>query len=240
MNICSSWSWNPVKWLNHPCGFSIVLRAPRWGKVYIVITRNLTNLEIERKLNLPHWIGIWRLKAKSKAGRKALYYKEAKLVRQISYPLSIQLLKIYNGYILNDDWMDMNVQQNFNARLNCVQINDMWNIRIGKNILSNRLGILNNEINYDWLDLTLTGFQLKCKDLYLKNWDLFDWQTRIMTIIFFNNVNPILRWQLTNSNLIFEWCKFVTVTTEGWHINFYYQFYRSKLPNCVNPSSTSL
>ena len=60
------------------------------------------------------------------------------------------------------------VQQNFNARLNSVQINDMSNLRIGKNVLSNRLGILNNEINYEWLNLTLTGFKLKCKNLYLK------------------------------------------------------------------------
>ena len=66
----------------------------------------------------------------------------------MKYRLSIQLFKIYNGYILNDDWMDMNVQQNFNARLNSIQINDMLNLRIGKNILSNRLGILNNEINF--------------------------------------------------------------------------------------------
>ena len=65
--------------------------------------------------------------------------------------------------------MDMNVQQNFNARLNSVQINDMSNLRIGKNVLSNRLGILNNEINYEWLNLNLTGFKLKCKNLYLKN-----------------------------------------------------------------------
>ena len=62
----------------------------------------------------------------------------------MKYRLSIQLFKIYNGYILNDDWMDMNVQQNFNARLNSVQINDMSNLSLGKNILSNRLGILNN------------------------------------------------------------------------------------------------
>ena len=37
----------------------------------------------------------------------------------------------------------------------------MSNLRVGKNILTNRLGILNNEINYNWLNLTLTGSNAK-------------------------------------------------------------------------------
>ena len=89
----------------------------------------------------------------------------------MKYRLSIQLYKIYNGlyngHIINDDWMDMNAQQNLNARMNCVQINDRSNLRIGKNIMANRLGILNNEINYNWLYLSLTSFKLKSKNLYL-------------------------------------------------------------------------
>ena len=47
------------------------------------------------------------------------------------------------------------------------KITDMSNLRIGKNILTNRLVVLNNEIDYNWLNLTLTGFKLKCKNLYL-------------------------------------------------------------------------
>ena len=38
------------------------------------------------------------------------------------YKLSIQLYKIFNGEILNDDWIDLNFQQNFNARTMCVHI----------------------------------------------------------------------------------------------------------------------
>ena len=59
-------------------------------------------------------------------------HKRATPMDIMKYRLSIQLFKIYNGYILNDDWMNMNVQQNFNARLNSIQINDMSNLRIGK------------------------------------------------------------------------------------------------------------
>ena len=54
------------------------------------------------------------------------------------YRLAIQLYKIYNGNEMNRDWMDMNIQQNFNSRLKLFQINDYSNIRLGKNINDNQ------------------------------------------------------------------------------------------------------
>ena len=54
------------------------------------------------------------------------------------YRLAIQLYKIYNGNEMNSDWMDMNIQQNFNSRLKLFQINDYSNIRLGKNINDNQ------------------------------------------------------------------------------------------------------
>ena len=90
-------------------------------------------------------------------------------MNMMKYKLSIQLYKTYNGFIVKDDWTDMNFQQNFNSRLNNVQINDYPSLRIGKNILLNRLGVLNNEIPYDWLNFSLVSFKLKCKNLYLTN-----------------------------------------------------------------------
>ena len=90
-------------------------------------------------------------------------------MNMMKYKLSTQLYKTYNGFIVKDDWTDMNFQQNFNSRLNNVQINDYPSLRIGKNILLNRLGVLNNEIPYDWLNFSLVSFKLKCKNLYLTN-----------------------------------------------------------------------
>ena len=90
-------------------------------------------------------------------------------MNMMKYKLSIQLYKNYNGFIVKDDWTDMNFQQNFNSRLNNVQINDYPSLRIGKNILLNRLGVLNNEIPYDWLNFSLVSFKIKCKNLYLTN-----------------------------------------------------------------------
>ena len=48
------------------------------------------------------------------------------------YKLSIQLYKIYDGKEMDNDWLDMNSQQNFNSRSKLFQINDCSNIRIGK------------------------------------------------------------------------------------------------------------
>ena len=63
-----------------------------------------------------------------------------------------------------EQWLD---QQNFNNRLYCVQINGYSNLRIGKNIIMNRLGILNNEIDFRWLNLSFECFKIKCKGLFM-------------------------------------------------------------------------
>ena len=85
------------------------------------------------------------------------------------YRLAIQLYKIYNGNSMDEDWIDMNVQQNFNARQEMFQINDFSRLLVGRNILPNRLTALNRQINLDWLNLSLTSFKLKLKDLFLTN-----------------------------------------------------------------------
>ena len=85
------------------------------------------------------------------------------------YKLAIQLFKIYNGYEHNDDWQDMNHQQNFSARCEMFHINDYSNLRVGKNIICNRLTILNRQVNLDWLNLSLTAFKLKTKNAFLTN-----------------------------------------------------------------------
>ena len=46
-------------------------------------------------------------------------------------------------------------------------LHDESRIRIGKNILSNRLISINNLIDYDWLNLTEKTYKLKCKALLM-------------------------------------------------------------------------
>ena len=85
------------------------------------------------------------------------------------YRLAIQLYKIYNGMEMNEDWIDMNYQQNFNARNRMFQINDYSRLKIGRNVICNRLNELNNQVNLDWLNQSLISFKLKMKSLLLMN-----------------------------------------------------------------------
>ena len=95
--------------------------------------------------------------------------KRATPMNFAKYRLAIQLYKIYNDDNYNDDWQDMNTQQNFNARNETFQINDFSRIKVGRNIMCNRLTVLNHQIKLDWLNLSLTTFKLKVKSLFLTN-----------------------------------------------------------------------
>ena len=86
------------------------------------------------------------------------------------YRLAIQLHKIYNGSTMNDDWIDMNMQQNFITRNGKFHITDKSRLKIGINIMCNRLKVLNDRINLDWLNLSLTSYKLKMKEIFLSNY----------------------------------------------------------------------
>ena len=46
-------------------------------------------------------------------------------MKMMRYRLAVQLYKVYNAILMNDDWIDLNFQQNFNDRNKLVQINDV-------------------------------------------------------------------------------------------------------------------
>ena len=79
----------------------------------------------------------------------------------------MQLHKIYNSQNMNEDWIDLHFQQNFNERNDKVQIIDSSRLRIGKNKMVNKLAVLNNKIKYEWLNLSMNAFKLKCKSAFL-------------------------------------------------------------------------
>ena len=85
----------------------------------------------------------------------------------MKYKHSIELFKLYNDGEERDDWMDLNVQQNFNDRNEYVNVVDASNLRVGGNILVNRLNILNDQIKYDWMNYSLDTYKVKCKNLFL-------------------------------------------------------------------------
>ena len=86
------------------------------------------------------------------------------------YKHSIQLFKLYNSTQQSTEWLHLNLQQNFNSRVNKFLISNYGQFKIGKNIMTNRLTCINNKVELNWLNLSLVAFKLKCKALfYLSN-----------------------------------------------------------------------
>ena len=95
--------------------------------------------------------------------------KRATPPQMMKYKLALQLHKLYNSENMNDDWLSLFFNQNFNGRNSKANFRDTSNHKIGKNLIANRLSILNNEIEYDWLNLEKESYKIKCKALYLSN-----------------------------------------------------------------------
>ena len=86
----------------------------------------------------------------------------------MNYKHALLLFKIYNGKDCERDWIDLNFNQNFNRRSNLFNCIDTSLSKIGKNIASNRIRLVNGKIPFDWLNLTLNSYKIKTKELLLK------------------------------------------------------------------------
>ena len=93
--------------------------------------------------------------------------KRATPMNFAKYKLAIQLHKIYNRVEDNEDWLDMNEQQNFNARNEKFHINDYSRTKVGRNVICNRLTCLNGELKLEWFNLTKLAFKIKAKSIFL-------------------------------------------------------------------------
>jgi hypothetical protein len=69
---------------------------------------------------------------------------------------------------MSHEWLLLKFQQNFNNRYEMVQIFDTSKFKIGKNLLVNRLRIINGKIKLDDLNLSLEAFEIKYKELFLQ------------------------------------------------------------------------
>ena len=85
----------------------------------------------------------------------------------MQYKHALQLFKVYNNSNSSFDWLSLFFNQNFNDRATTVKLFDTSRYKIGKNLLANRFKILNNKIQYDWLNMTLESFKIKCKCLFM-------------------------------------------------------------------------
>ena len=83
------------------------------------------------------------------------------------YYHALLLHKTQNNQTQSKDWLDLNFNQNFNARCSKANFIDTSNNKTGKNLISNRLTVINNEIDYNWLNLPYPAFKNHVKKLYL-------------------------------------------------------------------------
>ena len=68
---------------------------------------------------------------------------------------------------MNTDWSDLNMQQNFNGRNDYAHIVDHSRVGVGKNLLMNKLSLINDSINYEWLHPSKDTYNIKCKEKVL-------------------------------------------------------------------------
>ena len=94
-------------------------------------------------------------------------HKRANPMSMMRYKHSLELYKLYNGSDDRQDWIDLNFQQNFNNRNNFINVFENSRLKVGKNLLVNRMTCINGMINHDWMNLSLDSYKVKCKALFL-------------------------------------------------------------------------
>ena len=69
---------------------------------------------------------------------------------------------------MSDDWVSLNLQHNFNGRIEKIQVFNVSNYKVGQNLMVNRFKTINNKIEYSWFNESLNAFKLKCKTIFLQ------------------------------------------------------------------------
>ena len=85
----------------------------------------------------------------------------------MQYKLAILLFKVINSETTSWDFISLFFNQNFNERNPYINFRDTSHYKIGKNILANRLPVLNNKIDTLWLNQSLSSYKIKCKNSFL-------------------------------------------------------------------------
>ena len=129
------------------------------------------------------------------------------LWKSFFYKHALQLHKIYNDTGMGEDWIQLNFNQNFSGRLTKFITTDTSRYKIGKNRMSNRLRVINNEIELSDLNKSYNAFKMLMKKLYLSGTPI-TWNKNstfrnheAQTLNKMNDQN-LLRWY---SNGIIEW-----------------------------------
>jgi hypothetical protein len=93
--------------------------------------------------------------------------KRATPTQMIKYKHAILIHKLYNQEQPRADWIDLNFNQTFTSRQTKFKTIKNNNFKVGNNLLSNRLTVVNDEIDLIDLNLSLNSFKVKYKKLLL-------------------------------------------------------------------------
>ena len=83
------------------------------------------------------------------------------------YKHALLLYKLINTEIPHVDFIDLNLQQSFNNRLSTFKFFSTNRYKVGNNSISNRLKIINGNIQYDWMNGSFDLYKVKCKQKFL-------------------------------------------------------------------------
>ena len=93
--------------------------------------------------------------------------KRAKPAQMILYKHAIMAYKLFRQIMCEDEFVQLNFQFSDNARCNKLNFIKRQRYEVGKNILLNRMCILNNRIEKSWLTLSIDCYKIHCKRLFL-------------------------------------------------------------------------
>ena len=88
--------------------------------------------------------------------------------QMIKYKHAILTHKLYNQEQPKADWLDLNFNQTFTSRQTKFKTIQNNNFKVGMNLLSNRLTVVNDQIDLNDLNLSLDSFKVKYKKQMLK------------------------------------------------------------------------
>ena len=82
------------------------------------------------------------------------------------YKHALLLFKLYNGGP-GREWCHLNDQHLFSRRSDVFAVARSNILRVGNNILVNRLATLNNKVPLEWLNLSFNSYKIKAKTAFL-------------------------------------------------------------------------
>jgi hypothetical protein len=85
----------------------------------------------------------------------------------MAYKHALLLYRIFNDPFQSLNWVSLNFQLLFNSRDQSIRVVDTSKLKIGKNLVVNRIKLINGKIMYAWLNLTYESYKIKCKAVFL-------------------------------------------------------------------------